>query len=423
MLRSVIGETTPMRISLLALLLTLSSCAFQRDSKKSGAAENNTVILIGVDGFRPDYIQTIRPPNISRLAEMGVQAKEGMIPVFPTKTFPNFYSIATGLYPQNHGIIANTMYDPKTDSWFRISDRNAVEDPMWWEGEPIWVTAEKQGIVTATYFFVGSETAINGVHPTYWNPFDAGVPGADRVDKVLEWLDLPEDKRPGLIAFYFEHVDSVGHTFGTQSDQNEQTVLEVDAYIGQLLEGLEQRGISDEVNLIVVSDHGMSDRSRERVFALDDYLDLAEVQVIDTSPVLMMNAKHGNAEQIVARLKGAHPQLEVWLRDDVPEKYHFTDHYRIPEIIGQVGDGWTMYRTREYMIEHVSRLGGATHGFAPDALSMRSLFVAHGPAFKNGFQIPPFENIHLYALMAEILGIEPVHTDGSLEVLSPALRD
>ncbi|TDI68794.1 MAG: alkaline phosphatase family protein [Bacteroidetes bacterium] len=411
---------------LVVALLLVASCRSQNSEPNKEPSQDpvseNTVILISIDGFRSDYVQKFEPPNISRLAHDGVTSEEGMIPIFPTLTFPLHYSMATGLYPQNHGIISNTMFDPRSGKWFRISDRESVEDPGWWEGEPIWVTAENQGMIAATFFFVGSETPVKGVQPTYWERFDASVPGNTRVDQVLAWLDLPIDERPEFIALYFGQVDGEGHANGPDAPEMAESVLEVDGYIGRLLEGLAARGIEDGVNVILVSDHGMSARSQSRVIALDDYMDMDEVDVINTSPVLMMNAKGNNASQIVEQLQGAHPELEVWMKRDVPERFHFRDHYRIPDIIGMVSEGWTIYRTREYMEENLSRLGGATHGYDPAALSMRALFVAHGPAFRENVKIEPFENIHLYALMAHILELDPAETDGSLDVLSPILK-
>ncbi|MCH8247030.1 MAG: alkaline phosphatase family protein [Bacteroidetes bacterium] len=411
-------------VILAALILFIgASCTIQNDYPNEDPVSENTIILISLDAFRADYVQKIQPPNLSRLASEGVTARAGMIPVFPSLTFPNHYSIATGLYPQNHGIVSNTMFDPRSEKWFRISDRDAVEDPSWWEGEPIWVTAENQGIVSATFFFVGSETAVNGVQPTYWRRFDQTVPGNTRVDQVLEWLDLPVAERPEFIALYFGLIDGTGHTYGLDAPETAEAVLEADGYIGRLLDGLEQRGIEDRVNIILVADHGMSPRSQNRVIALDDYVDVDQVDVINTSPVLMMNAKNDNAGQIVAQLQGAHPNLEVWMKESVPERFHFRDHHRIPDIIGMVSDGWTLYRTREYMEENLSRLGGATHGYDPAALSMRALFIAHGPAFKKKMTIDPFENIHIYPLMAHVLKLDPADTDGRLDVLAPILNN
>jgi len=407
-----------------ALLFALGpSCAFQDNSSGSASVSENTVILISIDGFWSDYMETIQPPNLIQLAANGVVASEGMISVFPTLTFPNHYSIATGLYPQNNGIISNTMYDQSIDAWFRISDREAVEASHWWEGEPIWVTAELQNVTSATFYFVGSEAPVNDTQPTYWRRFDASVPGEDRVDQVLAWLDLPADEKPGFISLYFGQVDGVGHANGPSAPETAKAVREVDGYIGRLLAGLEERGIEDLVDIVVVSDHGMSDRSQDRVIALDDYIDLDDVQVVTTSPVLMLNVPNGNSDAIVSSLQGAHADLQVWAKADVPERFHFGSHYRTPDVIGLVGDGWTMYRTREYMNENLHRLGGSTHGYDPAALSMRSLFIASGPSFKSGMKIDPFENIHVYEMLAKVLGLEPAENDGDPDVLSPILKN
>ncbi len=405
-----------------ALLITLfTSCTFQDDSGSNAPVADNTVILISIDGFRPDYMETVQPPNLVRLAANGVSAPEGMIPSFPSLTFPNHYSIATGLYSANHGIIGNTMYDPTIDAWFRLSDRDAVENTRWWEGEPIWVTAELQGMKAATFYFVGSEAPVKNVQPTYWRRFDATVPGEDRVDQVLAWLDLPQDDRPVFIALYFGHVDSAGHQNGLDSPETAEVVREVDGYIGRLLDGLKERGIDDRINIVVVSDHGMSDRSQDRVIALDDYIDIDDVQIVTTSPVLMMNVTGGNKDMIIQSLQGAHPNLQVWAKEDIPERLHYGGHYRTPDIIGLVDDGWTLFRTREYMNENLHTLGGATHGYDPAALSMRALFIANGPAFKSGVEIDPFENIHIYEMLAKVLGLQPAENDGDADVLAPIL--
>jgi len=218
-----------------------------------------TLILISIDGFRPDYLEWYDAPNLSALAREGVSAPDGMLPVFPSKTFPNHYSIVTGLYPSSSGMLSNTMYDEESDSWFRMRDRSAVEDPVWWGGEPIWVTAEKQGRVSATYFWVGSEAPIQGIQPTFWYRFDGSVPGKERVDQALAWLDLPLQERPTFITLYFEDVDSIGHRFGPESQEVEEAVARMDGLIGRLLVGLRERTLLDSVNLMIVSDHGMAE--------------------------------------------------------------------------------------------------------------------------------------------------------------------
>ena len=404
----------------LVILILISACTSTQ--KDSALSSDHALILISLDGFRADFIDRYPTPNLDRLIERGVTAEQGMIPSFPTLTFPNHFSMVTGLYPSNHGIISNTMYDEPTDSWFRISDREAVENSMWWEGEPIWVTASEQGKTTATYFWVGSEAPIHGVQPTYWKRFDGSVPGEVRVEQVLEWLKFSGNERPEFIALYFEDVDSAVHRHGIDSEEAAEAVARVDSYLGLLLDGLARQGISDVTDIIVVSDHGMSDRKPERSIVLEDYIDLSNIEAINTSPVAMLNTRDGNPTAVVKQLQGVHPELKVYLREDVPDNLHFTGHHRIPEIIAIAGDGWTIFRDRAYFEKNRSNVRGATHGYHPDLLSMRALFVASGPSFKSGRQIEPFENVHLYPLMAHILGLDPADTDGSLSELQSTLR-
>lgn len=381
-----------------------------------------TVLLISLDGFRYDYLDRYEAPTLKRLAEGGVRASRGMRVSFPTKTFPNHYTTVTGLYPEHHGIIANNMYDPKMDAWFSLSNREAIEDARWWGGEPLWVTAEKQGQIAGTYFWPGSEAAIEGVRPTYWKRFDGRVPGDERVDEVLGWLDLPEAERPTFLTLYFSDVDSEGHRHGPDAPETAAAVARVDGYLARLVAGLEARGLFDAVNLIVLADHGMAATSPERVIVLDDYLDLDDVVVVDRSPVFMARPKAGKAEAVFAALEGAHPHLRVYHREEVPEKWHFRAHYRIPELIAVADEGWSIAPERAWFETHRDRFAGGAHGYDNFLPSMHALFVAHGPAFRRGLEVAPFENVHLYNLMAHILGLRPAPNDGDFDVVRGMLR-
>src|SRR5688572_3433535 len=210
-----------------------------------------TVILISLDGFRYDYVDKFKPPTLNRLAREGVRAK-WMIPAFPTKTFPNHYTVVTGLYPQNHGVVDNNIYD--FGEIFRIDDRKRVEESRWWWGEPIWATAEKQGQIAGSYFFVGSEAKVADEYPTYWRTYNGRVPPEMRVDKVLGWLDLPVEKRPTVITLYFSDTDDAGHEFGPDAEETRYAALNADRYIRQLAYGLAARGLDERVNIIIVSD-------------------------------------------------------------------------------------------------------------------------------------------------------------------------
>jgi len=379
-----------------------------------------TVILVSLDGFRWDFRERGNTPTLDSLATVGVTA-EHMIPVFPTMTFPSHYSMATGLYPEHHGIVSNRMFDPARDAWFAIDDRAAVEDGAWWNGEPIWLTAERQGITAATFFWPGTETAINGRHATHWYRFDASIPNDDRVDQVIEWLGLPADKQPQLITLYFEDVDQAVHDHAIDSPEVHQALADVDAALRRLMAGITHMGASDKVNIIIVSDHGMAERSPERVIFLDDFVDLGAVDVIDWSPILMASAADGDDERLYEQLDRAHPRLTVYRRDEMPDRFHFRENDRIPPIIGIADEGWSI-STRSFFARNPRAFDGHTHGYDNRAESMRTMFIGSGPAFAKERVVPPFESVHLYELVCAILGIEPAENDGNLAAVRGVLR-
>jgi predicted AlkP superfamily pyrophosphatase or phosphodiesterase len=378
------------------------------------------LLLISIDGLRWDYLDRHGAPTLSRLAEDGAHV-ERLVPVFPSKTFPNHYSIATGLYPSNHGIIANNMYDPQMDATFSLGDQDAVANPDWWGGgEPIWVTAETQGLTAATYFWPGSEAPVQGVRPTEWFTYDGSVPGTTRVDQALAWLDRPPETRPDFLSLYFSRVDTKGHYHGPTSDSTAVALQEVDGFLQRLLDGLEERGMTDAVNLVVTSDHGMTPTARERTIVLDDYIDLDDVRLIDTNPVAMMEPQDGaSAEALVSTLDAA-PHLSAYHRGEVPDTLHFEGHRRIPAVLALADDTWAI-RTQAWMDNHPDWDGGGAHGYDPRYENMHTLLVAHGPGFKNDTTVDRLSLVHLYEAMAALLDLEPAPNDGRLEAVRPLL--
>jgi len=411
-----------MRHSCLFLLTAffLSACSSGQGPALDSSKYENTVILISSDGLHPDYLNRFETPNIDRLIAGGVHADEGMIPVYPSLTFPNHYSIVTGLYPAHHGIVSNTMFDPEMNARFTIRDREAVMNPDWWEGEPLWVTAENQGVKAATYYWVGSEAPIKGVSPSYWYTFDDTVPAFDRIDQVFNWLEMPDQERPGFISVYFSDVDYTGHDQGPNGADLGEAVRNIDSYIGRLLDGLDNRGLFDKVNLVLVADHGMAELSMDRVVILDDYIDLEDVYITDAYSILGLNPKEGKLDLVYDQLKDV-PHLSVFKKGEVPERFHYEGHRRIPQIVGHVDDGWMIVRERGYFEQTPDAVSGGAHGYDNELMSMRATFIAHGPAFKDGITVPPFENIQLYNVMAGVLGIEPAPNDGTQGALSSIL--
>ena len=410
------------KIKPIVLFLFLVNVLFACSHKKTNESdfEKPTILLISFDAFRWDYPEKADTPNLDFLIKTGVRAKS-LIPCFPTKTFPNHYSIVTGLYPANHGIIANNMYDPKMDERFSLGNRDAVRDSRWWGGEPIWVTAEKQGLVTAAFFWPGTETKIKNIQPKYWFPYDGSVPNEQRVDQVLKWLDLPEAKRPQFITIYFSHLDDVGHRANPDSKEVSEAIHHVDVLLGRLIDGLKTRNIFNKINLIIVSDHGMAATSRDKIIFLDDYIDISDVDVLEWTPFLALNPKH-DSETIYDRLNKAHPHLKIFRKEELPDRFHYKNNRRIPAIIGLADEGWSI-STHSYVDERPHYGEGGNHGYDPALKSMGATFIARGPAFKSGLVVEPFLNIHLYELMTAILNLPPAPNDGSLDSVRVMLQD
>ena len=398
--------------SLILLPLLLVLLGGRSPGEITGAPAGPVVILIGLDGFHPSYLS--RPPSrhLRELARQGVQAR-WMTPVFPSLTFPNFYSIATGLYPEHHGIVSNTMLDSALGS-FSLRDRSSVEDPRWWGGEPIWVTAVKQKQRAATYFWPGSEATIEGVRPTYYKLYDVSVPDAERVGQVLQWLSLPSAQAPSLLTVYFNDVDDAGHRFGPNAPETDSAIAPVDSAVGALMDGLEQRGLTGTVNLIVVSDHGMAEVAPDHVIHLEQLIDTAGVNLVDQGPIVSLSPKSGRGDEIIAQLRRA-PQLKVYRKSEIPAALHYRAQSRIHPILAIADEGWIA----------TARSGVPSprgmHGYPPDLPSMRALFLARGPAFARGAVVPPFQNIHVYELVAHILGLTPAANDGSLDSIKAVL--
>ena len=376
--------------------------------------ERPILILISVDGFRWDYLDRFSPPTLTQLANDGVRA-DGLIPEFPSKTFPNHYTIVTGLRLANHGVISNNMRDRDIPGAFSLSNRGVQRDPRWWGGEPIWNTAEMQGRKAGAMFWPGSEAVINGRQATYWTPFDDAMPNSVRVRRVLGWLKLPEGERPSFLTLYFSDVDSAGHRHGPDSREVQDAVSSVDREIGDLVAGVKAAGLADHVHYVIVSDHGMAAVSPERLIVVDDYVDVEQMEVVDWSPVFAVNAKDGDNEKLYAALKNKHPSLEVYRSSELPEQYRLAGHPRLPAVIGIASEGWSITsrrNVRRWIEDKVRGVTGGEHGYAASAPSMQGLFIAQGPRIRSGMRVKPFENVHIYELMCAVLGLRPAKNDG-----------
>jgi predicted AlkP superfamily pyrophosphatase or phosphodiesterase len=424
--RNKITRLMGLAIAITALLLITR---FAPAQEQSGSDKNlkPTVILISIDGFRPDYLDKYPAATLSMLAKQGVRAR-WMTPVFPSVTFTNHYTIATGLYPDKHGIIGNTMYDPEFKQTFSLRKREEVQNGRWWLGEPIWVTAEKQSQRAAAFFFPGTEAEIGGKRPSYWKTYDEKIPNSERVDVVLSWLDLPSPERPTMILTYFGDIDHAGHESGPDSDGVRQAVAEVDKALGRLVEGLKSREIFEQVNIIIVSDHGMVRTDPSEIVFLDDYFDpkQAETIVWFGGPVNIF-AKPGMEQAIYSTLKSkSPPHVTVYRKEDVPAHFHYSKSRRIGDIVVMPDEGWAIVNRENYRPPAPAANGGVTsggaHGFDNRLESMRASFIARGPAFKQAIVVDPFESVDVYNIMAKVLRLKPASNDGSQRTVKAVLR-
>lgn len=373
------------------------------------------VILISIDGYRYDYTKKFSPQNLQSFIKGGVEAS-GIIPVYPTLTFPNHYSIVTGMRSENHGIVHNKFYDPKRDetfSFMKLSGR----DGSWYTGEPLWKSASKQGLKSASFFWVGSDAS--GNYPDYWHRYDGRISKAKRVDQVVDWLKLPLGARPNLITLYFSEVDSKGHKYGPDSEEVKKAVMNVDAAIGRLTEKLEELNL--DINIIIVSDHGMQKLYKDKVLYLDDFIKgIKGVRVVGggaSTNLYIPNKKI--REAVFQKLKGAE-HLSIYKRENIPAHFGYKNNSRIGDIVISTHAPFYLKKSRA----STWPIKSATHGFEPlKTPSMNGIFYAKGPQFKKGLKIDAFENIHVYPMILEILGLKLDHKiDGNLKVLRPILN-
>ena len=413
----------PRLLSLACLLLALNLSVLGQSKPIKDLQP--TVILISLDGFRYDYLDLYRPANLNSLAAGGVRAR-WMVPSFPSKTFPNHYTIATGLYPQDHGIVENNIYDPLFKAVFTLSDRREVENGRWWLGEPIWVTAEKQGQKAASVFYPGTEGEIAGKRPSYWKRYDQETSDDARVDTILSWLDLPRDQRPTFLALYFSDPDDAGHEFGPVSKETKKAVLKVDEEIGRLVMGLRARRIFSQINLIIVSDHGMAPVRLSNAVLLDKLFDTSmATRIFWTREIVSIFPQAGKEDEIYLSLKRKlPPQARVYRKAEMPARFHYSQSPRIAPLLVLPAEGWILTNQKAFAEMQAKgetkRLKGG-HGYDNQLPSMRAIFIAHGEAFKKGKVVAPFENTQVYNIMTRILGLKPAVNDGNYEATKEVL--
>ena len=364
----------------------------------------HTTVVVSLDGFRWDYTAFYTTPMLDYMAEHGVES--GLIPSFPSKTFPNHYTMATGLYPDHHGIIANSFYDAETKESFSLNNTEQKMNPKYYDGEPIWITAKKQGLKTAVFYWPGSDVKIQGMYPDVFFVYDQKprLTFKERMDGVLGQLRKTESERPELIMAYMNEPDKSGHNYGPHSIQTRQAVMMVDSLIKFLYEGIQFLGLANEVNLLVVSDHGMTWVDQTHVVDVSKYLDKQWYESIKGNTPANIYVKKGCAKKVYKALQGI-DHIRVWMKEDVPEYLHYGKNQRVGDIVVMPDVG--------YVVHDDEIKAGGTHGYDPTLQDMHALFRAIGPDVYHA-QIPHFPNVNIYSLICKLLGITPAPNDGTL---------
>lgn len=420
--------------SLLLLLSTVAlfSCNRKAASSAQERITTNTpvaqkapyLLLISLDGFRWDYVEKFSPPHLSAFIGEGVQA-ESLIPAFPSKTFPNHYTIATGMYPDKHGLVGNSFYSYEKKQLYKIGNRKVVEDGTFYRGTPIWVKAHEHDMVSASYFFVGSEADVQGKRPTYYYRYDGAVKNETRVAQAIEWLKLPARKRPHLITMYFSDLDDVGHDYGPGKEEEiRKVLLELDQRLGDLFEGVSATGLP--VNIIIVSDHGMANQSVAQLLPVEDIRNDSLFMTVNNGAIVNIHPHEGvSIDRVLQYLKSRQHHFKVYRTEDTPE-FEYRPQNKDWGAIQVIPDIGYYFSGKKGIAAH--REAGTTvigvHGYTPTMRDMHGIFYAKGPAFKSGYTIPSLANVHLYPLMCELLGLDiPADIDGALEEIKSVLRE
>ena len=379
------------------------------------------VLVVSFDGFRHDYLDRVSTPNFDKLKSEGSSA-ESLISVFPSFTFPNHYSIATGTYAGTHGLIANSFYRKDFNASYSMRKKNTVVDGKWYGAEPIWVTAERQGIKSAIFFWVGSEAEINGYRPSIYENYDGSIPFSQRVDTVFDWYSLPHENRPQLCMLYFNEPDHLGHVYGPESAQVDSSIIEMDALLGTIMAKINASSIKDSLNLIIVSDHGMTTISKDKYIYLDKYVrGLYDLRIDGSGPIsqlFLRPTKSARKKSIYRQLKRI-PNMQAYLEEDIPSDFRIVNE-NTGDFLLVADEGWSIFENKKASVDF-NPIG--MHGYDPQLENMKSIFIASGANIKSNIQIKSIENIHIYPLLCNLLEIEAYEeSEGKSHVLEVILK-
>ena len=400
------------KLSLLFLLI-LSGCLYGQTQPY--------VLLVSFDGFRWDYLNRAITPNLDKVIDNGVRASS-LMPVTPTKTFPNHYSIISGMYAENHGIIFNAFEDEHTSEYYRIGDTSAVRNPKWYRGEAFWETAERNEITTASYFWPGSEMNDPERRPTYFKRYKHNEPYKNRIDGVINWLQLPDKDRPHFITLYFHDTDTYGQHYGPNSRELNQSIQRLDSLVGYLNEELRTIGMIDSVNIIYVSDHGMTEIDTSRIINIENILVGLDYKFGGSKPLAMIEPQASDYDSVYTRLRKNEFHYKVYKKENIPDHFHFKNNDNIFSIILTADIGWSLVNDKQ--LANMKKYDDkGNHGYEKESLDMHGIFIAKGSNFKRNYKTGTIWNIDINPLLCKIFNIYPnPEIDGKLERIEFLLK-
>lgn len=379
------------------------------------------VLLVSFDAFRWDYLNRNITPNLDVEIQNGVRALS-LRPVYPSKTFPNHLSIITGMYADNHGIIFNDFENIENGDTYSLGDTSAVRNSDWYKGEAFWTTAEKNGITTASFFWPGSEVNDKARRPTYYKKYEHNLPYKERIDGVVDWLQLPYNKRPHFITLYFHDTDSFGHKYGPNSPEVNQSIQRLDTLVGYLNNQLSEIGMKDSLNVIFVSDHGMTEIDTSRTINVENIIGDLDYKLGGSSTLAMIEPSKEDYDSTFARLNRNQNHFKLYSKDTMPKYFHFSKNENIYSILLVSELGWSIVNKKQFsqMSRHLNR---GDHGFENNSIDMHGIFLASGPNFRKGFSTGTLWNIDIYPLLCKIFNIAPnPNMDGNLERIEFLLK-
>lgn len=392
--------------SMLLFCIGFSSC---NGTAHNGKDDQPYLIILSLDGFRWDYCDYAETPTFDSLSRVGTKA-QSVVPCFPTKTFPNHYSIATGLRPENHGLVLNSFYDPIIKKSYSIRDKDAVTNGEFYGGEPIWNVAEQNGVKTATLFWVGASAEINQQRPSYWSNYNEELSLNSRIDSIVNWLEMDEKNRPHLIMWYYHEPDNIGHIYGPNSPELISEIEKLDSFLNVFLTEVRKVNIFSEIDFIITSDHGMGELSSDKEVYLIDIIDTNDIEYYNGgNPIINFKVKDGKIDKVYNDLIKGSENIEVWKNNETYDDYHYGKNHRTLDITVVAEPYWSLYFSDK---GYASK---GTHGYSNTFKDMHSIFYAVGPSFKKNYIHPTFNNIDIYPLIGEIMDFETPASDGVLE--------